>query len=127
MRSHPEFEGLITTSRDLQITMTKMRQREYYYVLNTHPDKISRDKGAVQWANFKWTKAYEKALQGIDPEYAELMEAEAGLKVKNQGHPDWPAARAAFTEVMKTREYKEILKALMDKITGIDEGLRMTR
>lgn len=127
VKSHPEFEHLIVTSRDLQVAMAKMRQRTYYYLLKNDPDKISRDHGAIQWANFEWTEEDNKKLLGVDPEYVELTKTKSSLKEKNQGHPDWPAARKAFAESMKKPDYKKIHKTLMDTISEIDEALKRTR
>lgn len=125
--SNPEFKDLILTSRDLQITMAKMRQLKYYYLLKNGPGKISRDQGTTDWANFDWREEDNKKLLNTSPEYVALTKNKDILVKKNQGNPDWPVARKAFAEAMKRQEYKKIFKTLMDTISEIDEELKRTR
>jgi hypothetical protein len=127
VQSHPEFKDLILTARDLQVTMAKMRQRKYYYLLKNYPEKISRDQGTIQWSNFQWTEDDNKKLLNADPEYVDLTKTKGVLEEKNQSRTDWPAARKAFVKVRKSQEYKKMLKTLMDTISEIDGELKTIR
>jgi hypothetical protein len=127
VKSHPEYEDLILTSRDFQVTMAKMQKRKYYYLLKNDPEKISRDQGTAQWSNSEWTEEDTKKLLDANPKYVDLTKTKSILKTKNQDDPDWPAARIAFAAVMKGQEYKRILKTLMDTISVIDGELKKTR
>ena len=126
VESNPEFKDLIIISRDLQVTMAKMRQQKYYYIRTNDPGRIIIDQGTGQWSNFEWTEDDNNKFMAASAEYAELAKAKNDLQEKNQGNPEWPAARKTFADVMKKERYQAILKKLMDTTALIDAELKKT-
>ena len=124
--THPELKDLIVINHDLQVTMTLIRQRRFYYLLEINPYKIIRNQGISKWTNFNWSEKDEETLVKKDPKYAALSKVKDDLYEKNQGHPDWPAYRKAFTEEGESQRYKDIHKAFMDVRTEIDSKLKKT-
>ncbi|MBT3378681.1 MAG: hypothetical protein HN742_30575 [Lentisphaerae bacterium] len=120
----PQFKELIEVQRDLQLTMIGMRGKKYYYLLETAPGRIARDKGFSAWVNFKWSAEDEAKLEASDPGYVELCARKRALKDKSQGHPSWPELRKVFAEVRPEQEYQALYKQLMATTEEIGVSLK---
>ncbi len=120
----PQFKELIELQRDLQLTMINMRSMKYYYVLETDPGRITREKGWSAWANFKWSGEDETKLEARDPGYAKLGIRKKTLREKNQGHPSWPGLRKVFGKIKADEEYQTLYKQLMGTLEEVDLSLK---
>jgi hypothetical protein len=122
--SNPEYKELILVSRDLQVTLARMRRLEYYYLLEHDSGRIVRDRGTARWSNFQWSEEDRTNRMKESPVYATLIAEKIVLEEKNRDNPDWPAARQAFAELMTTAQYRAIVKRLTDTVAGIEEELK---
>jgi hypothetical protein len=82
--SNSEFQELILTSRDLQVTLAGMRRVEYDYLLEHDPGRIIRDRGTARWSNFQWSAEDRENLKKVSPAYAALVAEKAVLAEKNR-------------------------------------------
>lgn len=104
----PELEELIIISRDLQITMLKMKQEKFLYLTINDPNRIDPNKGLFS----EWTMDDEIKLTKSNKLYKSLKKKKEFLKTKNQAHPMWPKLRGMFNIVRETEEYRNITKEL---------------
>ena len=110
LKETPELEEIIIISRDLQITMYKMKREKYLYLISHHPKRIDPDNDL----NFEWTDEDEKTLLELSKYYKSLKTKKKEFKTKNQSHPMWPALRESFVKIRETEEYKKIYKNLIE-------------
>lgn len=125
VESNPEYKELIYTSRDLQIVLSKIRQKQYYFLLEYKPHTIIMDQGVSKWSNFYWDEHDQSKLRHSSSEYAELLESQEILSMQNQDNPNWLDVREAFTKVISSKKYNEILFELMTTTSEIEKELEL--
>ena len=109
LKEIPEAKELILLQRDLQITNIELRKHKYFYLVNTHPNRIVRDKGEMQWSNFNWSTEDESELLKSNRNHEKISQERLLLIQKSEGHPMWPKVRSAF-KIISSKENSQRLK-----------------
>ena len=120
-RTSPEFTDIASIQRALQLASIEERTRQFRFLLEHDPQRLTVTNGSPQFMNFEWTDENAKALIEADPSYATLQKKISILREKNDQQPDWPKFRTWYREVLsKSKDYETILRQFMVKQTEVE-------
>ena len=122
-RHQPDLKDLIALNRDLQLAMIEKRSLEFQYLLKAHPERIVTDHDMSRFANFDWDDHDAEALREVNPEFAHVEERIKDLREHNDGHPQWPALRAAHQSLAKDPGYQVVHRRFQEQITQAEKIL----
>lgn len=107
----PEFAELASISKELQLAMIDKVEARFRYV-TASPERLAAQPGLSRFENLGviWSRAYETALAGEDPEYRTLVQRADSLRALSDGNPDWPRLQAYATEELS--QNPEFIQAL---------------
>lgn len=124
LEAAPESKELIIVQRDLQINLVRIRNEKYYFLVTNDSQRLDRDHGHLQWANFEWTEADEAKLLMSSDKYQMLQEEHERLTKISTDNLLWPSLRDSFRKLQKTDKYLEIYAQLKNVYDEIDSDLR---
>jgi hypothetical protein len=124
---HAELKEVIVLSLDMQLALIERRSLEFRYLLATHPERIVRNQGISQFANFAWTDKDAHALRNSNPAYSAAPKRVETLRQRSQEHPQWPALRAANQSLAKDPEYQAIYQRFDQRVKEAEKLLAVRR
>jgi hypothetical protein len=123
----PDLKDLIVISRDLQSALIERRSLEFRYLLATHPERILRNQGIAQFSNFQLTDEDLDALSRSSPDYAAALKRIKALRQRSDGHPQWPALRAANQSLVNENGYQTIYRQFERRVQTAGKLLEGSR
>lgn len=103
-----ELRDLIELSQEMQIRTAEQRTRQYYYLLENFPARITRNQGFSAFINFDWTEADESALKESDEDYKKEQKKLKKLKRKVEKDPDFQLILEQLEKINGSIEYDRI-------------------
>jgi hypothetical protein len=123
----PDLKDLVLVSRDLQLSLIERRSLEFRYLIATHPERIVRDQGISKFSNYDWTDEDAKVLGRSNPDYEAARRRVGALRERSDGHPQWPALRAANQVLAKDADYQKIFGRFEQRVEAVDKLLEGSR
>lgn len=105
-----DLETTLARQHDQQTALLVMRDMQFRWLLDNHPDRIVTDAGLEGLSNFEWTDADTDSLRGQSSEFAHLEAFVASTNDKLATDPQVEEARRRMTTISSDDDFMEMLK-----------------
>lgn len=105
----PHLKPLLDKSQELQLAIAGEKDERFYYLSDHAPDRIHRDQGFSEFANFEWTDLDEAALSESSKSYRSNQERIQKLTQEVESHQDWEELKTELQTLKQDAHYQEII------------------
>ncbi len=117
----PDFIELADLNMNLQTALAEARAIHSEFLLSYDRARIDSVSGISTLRNFDWADADEMALLSAEPDHEELKQRIENLKIRNNGHPDWPRLRETVnTQFAEQTQYQSLMEGFFQRQTEIE-------
>jgi len=121
-----DLEPTLARQHEQQIALLAMRDMQFRWLLENHPDRVVTDAGLEGLANFEWTGADTDSLRSQNSEFAHLEAFVATANEKLAADPQLDEARRRMTMISSDDDFMEMVERFDAYLRQLEARLAAT-
>jgi len=120
----PDLGPTLLRQRDEQLTLIEMREIEFRFLLENHPDRIVNNQGLDAFTNFEWTESDTEVLRRENKQFASLESFLRYTREQIEADNRLGEARSRMNSMAGDPEYKKMNTGFHRYADQLDARLR---